>query len=277
MEKVFEEKRGILKEKGLNIDELHNIENAGIFDFFIEDIKKYEDTDNQKYMKIYIFNFLYYIYINIKTFTEYFMYQINTIYNKDYSYYELLLFICFITLILITIIILYWDYIYREAMKKSACKNIKNIINENFNQENPFVYVVMIIHKNNINKIYDKYIVKIEYNFNKNTTKIIYGERKYLEENNVYIDAIPDSQFNSFNYYDINESRNKKIDNLDSSIITNKDYRYITITTKGKSIKSDTALELAKFTKKYASDTTIVAKIIHDIVLAKKEYDTYNQ
>jgi hypothetical protein len=91
------------------------------------------------------------------------------------------------------------------------------------------------------------------------------------------MNTISNTPFNPFNYYDINESINKKIDSLDSNIITNKDYRYITINTKGKIIKTDTALELAKFTKKYANNTATVPKIIYDILTAKKEYDIHNQ
>jgi hypothetical protein len=78
---------------------------------------------------------------------------------------------------------IYWDIIYKGAKKYSKCNNISKIIDENYYNETPYVYNIIIINTKNIKKPSD-FIIKITYDFNKMVTYIEYGntedEKKYF-------------------------------------------------------------------------------------------------
>jgi hypothetical protein len=84
---------------------------------------------------------------------------------------------------------LYWDIIYKTARKYSKCNNISKIIDDNYFNETPYIYSIIIINTKMIKKPHE-YIIKITYDFNKMDTKIDFGNTE--GEGNIFVDRIHD-------------------------------------------------------------------------------------
>lgn len=95
------------------------------------------------------------------------------IYKTGFTYYDVFFNITFIVLILIISSIIYWDLVNKNSLAKSSCNNIKEIIEQNANSVEPYIYNIIIIKTDTIYDInYKNYAIKITYNFKKQKTDI---------------------------------------------------------------------------------------------------------
>jgi len=156
---------------------------------------------------------------------------INIIAQKK-EIYRLLYSVLYLCIIIIFGIYIYWDTIYKTAKKNSKCNNIAKIIEENYYNDIPFVYTIIIINTKMINKP-KEYIIKITYDFNNMETIIEYGNTE--GNDNIYINRIND-------YIEINE----KIKEL--NIIKKKRYDIYTLTN-----RKDDLLQYNKVSVEYST------------------------
>lgn len=194
--------------------------------------------------------------------TEALIYYMQEIYEVQYTWQELFLNIFFILLLFIIVFIMYWDHVYRSSSKASRCTKIREIIDDNEKADYPYIYNVYIVHEENASEVLDKYVIKLEYNFFKKTTKITYGNREF------YIDAVLELNDDmdikkAFTFFDLDDMRYKtveKTDNddgivrLDNTVITTKKYKYIVMTPTFKVMNDQASYDLAKFVRQYGRD-----------------------
>lgn len=95
------------------------------------------------------------------------------IYKTGFTYYDVFFNITFIVLISIISSIIYWDLVNKNSLAKSSCNNIKEIIEQNANSVEPYIYNIILIKTDTIYDInYKNYAIKITYNFKKQKTDI---------------------------------------------------------------------------------------------------------
>lgn len=111
---------------------------------------------------------------------------INIITQKN-DIYRFLYSILYLCIIIIIGIFLYWDVIYKTARKNSKCNNISKIIEDNYYNETPYIYNIIIINTKMIKKPHE-YVIKITYDFNKMVTNIDYGNIE--DEKYIYVDKL---------------------------------------------------------------------------------------
>jgi len=111
-------------------------------------------------------------------------------------------------IIIILLIVFYWDNIYKKAKNKSKCNDILTIIEDNGLSSKPYVYSIIIIDNDIINSNNNNYLLKITYDFKNMKTIIEYGnddgkknkvlkreiivaeyKKVYVEANKAYVDA----------------------------------------------------------------------------------------
>lgn len=135
------------------------------------------------------------------------------IYKSGFSYYDIFFNIVFIILILIICNIIYWDQINKNSIKNSVCNNIKNIVEENSNNKQPYVYNIIAYDSNTIyNTNYRNFVFKITYNFKKQTTE--------LEIKNIDALKLPTLEFETKNLSEIDPDYDElKSDDIDGIAI----------------------------------------------------------
>jgi hypothetical protein len=143
--------------------------------------------------------------------------QKKDIYRLVYSVLYSVLYVC---IIIIICILAYWDIIYKNAIKFSKCNNISKIIDEIYYNDTPYIYNIIIVSTNNINKP-SNFIVKITYDFNKMITNIEYGNTDnedsiYIHRKNDYVEILEDIQNleKKKEYLDKKSRKSKKNDDL---------------------------------------------------------------
>lgn len=253
----FNENVKLLLDKKIIIDKIENINKFQNKNTLIDAVKKYDPKKRKTYLNVVFFSAMYDMSKSIKIFTERFVYQLNVIYLKEYSYYHIFLNICFISIVMIISIILYWDNIYRKADKYSRCKVIRDIQEQNENILNPFVYYVVIIEDLNLDLNMDKYAIKLEYNFPKRKTYFEMGDDEYLIKPTANTPA-------KFKYYDIENMTSKSLD-INGVLITTNKFKYITVNSKNEVVKTDIGDKLAKFTREFVNSDNIMSYPIFDI------------
>lgn len=115
--------------------------------------------------------------------------QLINIITQNNDIYRLLYSVLYLCIIIIIGIFLYWDIIYKTAKKYSKCNNISKIIDDNYYNETPYIYSIIIINTKMIKKPHE-YIIKITYDFNKMVTKIDFGNTE--GEGNIFVDRMHD-------------------------------------------------------------------------------------
>lgn len=100
--------------------------------------------------------------------------QLINILAQDKDIYRLIYSVLYLCIIIIIGIFFYWDTIYKNAKKYSKCNNISKIIDDNYYNETPYIYNIIIINTKKIKKPSD-YIIKITYDFNKMVVDVDYG------------------------------------------------------------------------------------------------------
>jgi hypothetical protein len=146
--------------------------------------------------------------------------QLINIITQKKDIYRLVYSVLYVCIIIIICILAYWDIIYKNAIKFSKCNNISKIIDEIYYNDTPYIYNIIIVNTNNINKP-SNFIVKITYDFNKMITNIEYGNTDnedsiYIHRKNDYVEILEDIQNleKKKEYLDKKSRKSKKNDDL---------------------------------------------------------------
>lgn len=261
-----------------------------VYDFY--NTKELKNNINEHYLLLTVYYHLYYIYKYIHFTTKDYLYMFsNIIINDNLSYYELFLTILLLCFIIIMVIIMYWDYVYRSANKQTRCTKILDIIDVNQKNDNPFIYNVYIFNEddvkdllyqkvfsstekidksisdplnnllynivgNDITNLKEKATICLQYNFNAKKTVLQSHKDVAANTTNSIV----------FNYLDINDMSSKSINIIDST------YKVIVTSSTDKVLNDDTSLQFAKFVKDYGKDITTNLAPIFNILNAYEQY-----
>lgn len=266
--------------KSLGLDNKYEIKNIlGNNHKMIKQIENNFDPTNIK------FDFNFNIYKTQYLFNKYFMLlfdylnnEIDIVFNTNMSYYDIMLNIFFLTFVIIVVIIMYWDSVYRNAKNNSRCSVMENIINENKLLASPYIYNIYIVENQYLNTFSDNYLIVLKYDFTKNTTEIksIHIEKPH----NLKYKSDSITSDNKFKYYSLElkgERIESKIDNkiLKENIINNK-VSFIITDEYNNIINTDYTNALKNFVKDYANDQSkTTLRPIYDIIYAyNKNYSS---
>jgi len=206
------------------------------------------------------------------------------VYSVDINYYNIFLNIFFLSIIMIILIIFFWDNIYKLSKKKSKCNEILNIIRENEIIEKPYIYSVIIINNDVIDATYSNYILKIIYDFKNMKTRYEYGNDNGKENDIFNNDIIKGNNLvdakNSFknrknpeyqmNYFDLRTMKNEKIDGINIKVLNSAKYKYVNVDENNDKVKNNSSsFSLLVFTKKYSENGNYNKSIIDDIIFSK--------
>ena len=111
--------------------------------------------------------------------------KLINIISQPINKYKIIYSALYLCIIIIIGVFMYWDGVYKGAKKLSKCGNISKIIDENYYNETPYVYNIIIVNTKNIKKPQD-YVIKITYDFNKMITNIKYGNTNNEEKVFIY-------------------------------------------------------------------------------------------
>jgi hypothetical protein len=244
-----------------NNDKMKNI--SAKYGTVISEILSKPSFDNKTYFDPkFLYNVvIYHFSKNLKIFKDYLDYEFDIILNSDFTYFDLLLNIIFLILVIIIIMIMYWDNIYRTATKKSRCSILDTIINENKVLSTPYVYYIYIY--DNTKKI-DDYDLVLKYDFNRKIVNINYG--KDFENNDNLYNKNSELNVDPFKYFDLEKMNTIALYNINSKKITDSNYIYKITDSNNKEIKSEYAIQLKNFIRKYGRDTSTPLHPIYDII-----------
>ena len=210
--------------------------------------------------------------------------QLLRVYSVDINYYNIFLNIFFLSIIMIILIIFFWDNIYKISKNKSKCNQILNIIRQNEIIEKPYIYSVIIINNDVINATYKNYILKIIYDFKNMKTSYEFGNDNGKENDIFNNDTIkgnnPEDAKKSFNnrkkpeyqmnYFDLRTMKNEKIDGINIKVLNSTKYKYVNVDENNDKVKNNsTSSSLLLFTKKYSENGNYNQSIIDDIIFSK--------
>ena len=205
--------------------------------------------------------------------------ELSAIADNKVSYYQLLINVLFVAIVLGILYVLYRDYIYRNANTMTRCTDINDIINFNINDnDNSYTYIIYIVHVNNINNIIKDYIVKLEYHFLTEETKISFGEHKIISpvlfspsdnvgkmSNAFYIFDLADKKKRYVDYYDKDSG---KVFYLDRKKMATKKYKYYITSSFDEKLTDDNSIRLANFIKRYGYNDNISIDPVYSILYA---------
>ena len=118
---------------------------------------------------------------NIEENSDNYINRLSSISDNRISNYLFGINILFLIIMIIVLYILYRDYVYRIASKMTRCTDINDIIDFNINDnDNSYIYIIYVVHINNTNNILKDYILRLEYNFVKEETKITFGKNNIM-------------------------------------------------------------------------------------------------
>ena len=196
----------------------------------------------------------------------------------DYKY-QVFINILFLFIIFGVLYVLYRDYIYRIASKMTRCTDITDIINLNIrDNDNSYIYNIYIVHVNNTNNIIKDFIVRFEYNFLTEETRITFGDEKVLSPLLFSPTDNISKMKNAFYIFDLSEKKQKYIDYyerssgkvffLDKKKMATKKYKYYITSNTDEKLNDEHSIRLANFVKKYAYDNSINIDPIYNILYA---------
>jgi hypothetical protein len=145
--------------------------------------------------------------------------QIINIITQKKEIYRLLYSVLYICIVIIIGIFIYWDTIYKTAKKYSKCNNISKIIDENYYNNTPFIYTIIIINTMMIKKP-EEYIIKITYDFNKMETNIEYANTN--DEENIFKYRKNKDKYNYIEIYKQIKDLEKDRDDKKEAYLSNK-------------------------------------------------------
>jgi len=216
---------------------------------------------------------------NIEENSDNYINKLSSISDNKISNYQIGINILFLIIIVIILYILYRDYIYRIASKMTRCTDINDIVDFNINDnDNSYIYNIYIVHINNSNNILKDYILKLEYNFVKEETKIIFGNNNIMSPV-LFSPTDSVSKFsNAFSIFDLAEKEQKYIDyynrdnektyNIDKKKLATKKYKFFITSNNDKRLTDENSLNLAHFVKKYSYNQNINLDPIYNILYA---------
>jgi hypothetical protein len=193
--------------------------------------------------------------------------------------YLVLINILFLFIIFGVLYVLYRDYIYRIASKMTRCTDITDIINLNINEnDNSYIYNIYIVHVNNSNNITKDYIMRFEYNFLTEETRIFTGDHKVVSpllfsptdniskmKNAFYIFDLEEKKQKFVDYYDTDT---RKVFFFDKKKMATKKYKYYITANTDEKLSDEHSIRLANFVKKYAYDHSINIDPLYNILYA---------
>jgi len=205
--------------------------------------------------------------------------EITTIADNKVSNYQIIINVLFLLIIFGTFYVLYRDYIYRIANKMTRCSDINEIINMNINNnDNSYIYNIYIAHVNNSNNVATDFVLKFEYNFMAEETKIIIGQPKIISPV-LFSPSDNISKMNSaFYVFDLAEKKKKYVDYYDKETdkvffidrkkMATKKYKYYITSSLDEKLTDDNSILLAQFIKKYGYNDNINLDPIYNILYA---------
>jgi hypothetical protein len=205
--------------------------------------------------------------------------ELTSIADNKVSNYQLFINLLFLLIILGIFYVLYRDYIYRNAGRMTRCADINDIINMNINDnDNSYTYIIYIVHVNNINNIVKDHILKMEYNFVAEETKISFGEHKIISpvlfspsdnigkiSNAFYVFDLAEKKKRFVDYYDKDSG---KVFYLDRKKMATKKYKYYITSSLDERLTDDNSIRLANFIKRYGYNDNISIDPIYNILYA---------
>jgi len=205
--------------------------------------------------------------------------EFTAIADNKVSYYQLFINVLFIVIVVGILYVLYRDYIYRNANIMTRCTDIIDIINMNINDnDNSYTYIIYIVHVNNINNIVKDHIVKLEYNFIAEETKISFGEHKIVSpvlfspsdnvgkiSNAYYVFDLAEKKKRFIDYYDKDSG---KVFYLDRKKMATKKYKYYITSSLDEKLTDKSSIQLANFVKRYGYNDSISIDPIYSILYA---------
>lgn len=208
-----------------------------------------------------------------------YMDELFIIANIKISYYQIFINILFLVIICGTLYILYRDYIYRIANKMTRCSDINDIINLNINDnDNSYTYNIYIVHVNNINNIVKDFVLKFEYNFINEETKIEIGQHNIISPLLFSPSDNISKMNNAFYIFDLTEKKKKYVDYydkesktvffIDKKKIATKKYKYFITSSIDERLTDENSILLATFIKKYGYNDNINLDPIYNILYA---------
>ena len=205
--------------------------------------------------------------------------EITTIADNKVSNYQIIINVLFLLIIFGTFYVLYRDYIYRIANKMTRCSDINEIININiYNNDNSYTYNIYIAHVNNSNNVATDFVLKFEYNFMAEETKIIIGQPKIISPV-LFSPSDNISKMNSaFYVFDLAEKKKRYVDYYDKETdkvlfidrkkMATKKYKYYITSSLDEKLTDDNSILLAQFIKKYGYNDNINLDPIYNILYA---------
>ena len=216
---------------------------------------------------------------NIEENSDNYINRLSSISDNRISNYLFGINILFLIIMIIVLYILYRDYVYRIASKMTRCTDINDIIDFNINDnDNSYIYIIYVVHINNTNNILKDYILRLEYNFVKEETKITFGKNNIMEPV-LFSPTDSISKFsNAFSIFDLAEKKQKYIDyynkdnektyNIDKKKLATKKYKFYITSNDDKRLTDESSLLLANFIKKYGYNQNINLDPIYNILYA---------
>jgi hypothetical protein len=216
---------------------------------------------------------------NIEGNSDNYINRLSSISDNKISNYQICINILFLIIMVIVLYILYRDYVYRIASKMTRCTDINDIIDFNINDnDNSYIYIIYIVHVNNTNNILKDYILRLEYNFVKEETKITFGKNNIMAPV-LFSPTDSISKFsNAFSIFDLAEKKQKYIDyynkdnektyNIDKKKLATKKYKFYITSNNDNRLTDESSLQLANFVKKYGYNQNINLDPIYNILYA---------
>lgn len=216
---------------------------------------------------------------NIEGNSDNYINRLSSISDNKISNYLIGINILFLIIMVIILYILYRDYVYRIASKMTRCTDINDIIDFNINDnDNSYIYIIYIVHVNNTNNILKDYILRLEYNFVKEETKITFGKNNIMSPV-LFSPTDSISKFSSaFSIFDLAEKKQKYIDyynkdnektyNIDKKKLATKKYKFYITSNDDNRLTDESSLQLANFVKKYGYNQNINLDPIYNILYA---------
>lgn len=202
------------------------------------------------------------------------------------SYYQIFINILFLLIIFGTLYVLYRDYIYRIVNKATRCTDINDIVNFNMEVNNDsYIYNIYIVHANNAKNVLKEFVLKLEYNFLAEETKIIIGEYKNIQHV-LYLSTDNGKIGKAFYIFDLEEKKKRYIDYydkeknevyyFDKKKIVNKKYKFFVTSNTDEKLTDNSSIQLAYFVRNFSYNENINLDPIYNILYAienKKNMD----
>jgi len=216
------------------------------------------------------------------TFTEMFFYKLSSIFEKNLSYYQIIINALFIFIVIIITYVIYLDFVNKESSKKNRCVEISNIYDANIKKTKPYFYNIYIVKDVFKKSLLTNFSIRISYDFIKEQTEVIFGKNQNIKMLTTSYSQIGnkkniDTKVNAFTYFDLEKLEYDYIEYndtegeilyIDKNIITQTNFLFIITSDDDKFLKSNEAKQLVKFSKEFGYDNNKSVSPIYNILYA---------